>query len=113
MKPDEMGLPKKESASAAPILAPNARKEVQKGLEAFEKSNLVLARKHFENALAMAPGNPDVQFLMGALEAQEKNFTAGSPAAASPAASAPGCLAARFASSCACSIADLSDSSSN
>jgi tetratricopeptide (TPR) repeat protein len=76
MKPDEMGLPKKESASAAPILAPNARKEVQKGLEAFEKSNLVLARKHFENALAMAPGNPDVQFLMGALEAQEKNFTA-------------------------------------
>ncbi|HXP70272.1 MAG TPA: tetratricopeptide repeat protein [Candidatus Dormibacteraeota bacterium] len=76
MKPDEMGLPKKEGASAAPILAPNARKEVQKGLEAFEKSNLVLARKHFENALAMAPGNPDVQFLMGALEAQEKNFTA-------------------------------------
>ena len=76
MKPDEMGLPKKEGASAVPILAPNARKEVQKGLEAFEKSNLVLARKHFENALAMAPGNPDVQFLMGALEAQEKNFTA-------------------------------------
>ena len=76
MKPDEIGLPKKEGASAAPILAPNARKEVQKGLEAFEKSNLVLARKHFENALAMAPGNPDVQFLMGALEAQEKNFAA-------------------------------------
>jgi tetratricopeptide (TPR) repeat protein len=76
MKPDEMGLPKKEGASAAPILAPNARKEVQKGFEAFEKSNLVLARKHFENALAMAPGNPDVQFLMGALEAQEKNFAA-------------------------------------
>jgi tetratricopeptide (TPR) repeat protein len=76
MKPDEMGLPKKESASAVPILAPNASKEVQRGLEAFEKSNLVLARKHFENALAMAPGNPDVRFLMGALEAQEKNFTA-------------------------------------
>jgi tetratricopeptide (TPR) repeat protein len=76
MKPDNMGLRKDESASAAPILAPNAHKEVQKGLEAFEKSNLVLARKHFEKALAMAPGNPDVQFLMGALEAQEKNFAA-------------------------------------
>ena len=76
MKPDNQGSPKEESRSAVPILAPNARKEVQKGLEAFEKSNLVLARKHFENALAMAPGNPDVQFLMGALEAQEKNFTA-------------------------------------
>jgi tetratricopeptide (TPR) repeat protein len=76
MKPDNLGSPKEESRSAVPILAPNARKEVQRGLEAFEKSNLVLARKHFENALAMAPGNPDVQFLMGALEAQEKNFTA-------------------------------------
>lgn len=76
MKPDNLGSPKEESRSAAPILAPNARKEVQKGLEAFEKSNLVLARKHFEKALALAPGNPDVQFLMGALEAQEKNFTA-------------------------------------
>ena len=76
MKPDNMGLPKNESASAAPILAPNARKEVQKGLEAFEKPDLALARKHFERALAMAPGNPDVQFLMGALEAQEKHFPA-------------------------------------
>ena len=74
MKPDNVGLPKNESASAAPILAPNARKEVQKGLEAFEKPDLALARKHFERALAMAPGNPDVQFLMGALEAQEKHF---------------------------------------
>jgi tetratricopeptide (TPR) repeat protein len=76
MKPDNKDLNQNESPSAAPILAPNARKEVQKGLEVFEKPDLVLARKHFEKALAMAPGNPDVQFLMGALEAQEKNFTA-------------------------------------
>ncbi len=76
MKPDNRGLHTSEndSSRAAPLLAPAARKEVQKGLEAFEKSNLPLARKHFEKALAMAPGNPDVQFLMGALEAQEKNF---------------------------------------
>jgi tetratricopeptide (TPR) repeat protein len=74
MKPDNKDLNQNESPSAAPILAPSARKEVQKGLEAFEKPDLVLARKHFEKALAMAPGNPDVQFLMGALEAQEKNF---------------------------------------
>jgi tetratricopeptide (TPR) repeat protein len=78
MKPDDMGSHKDENASAVPILAPAARKEVQKGLEAFEKSNLDLARKHFERALAMAPGNPDVQFLMGALEAQEKNVGAAS-----------------------------------
>lgn len=75
MKPDNFGSRKDESPSAVPILAPAARKEVQKGVEAFEKSNLLLARKHFEKALAMAPSHPDVQFLMGALEAQEKNFT--------------------------------------
>ena len=82
MKPDNVGLHTNENESrrAAPILAPAARKEVQKGLEAFEKSNLPLARKHFEKALAMAPGNPDVQFLMGALEAQEKNFAVGGAA---------------------------------
>ena len=78
MKPDNFGSRKDESPSAVPILAPAARKEVQKGLQAFEKSNLVLARKYFEKALAMAPGNPDVQFLMGALEAQEKNVAAAS-----------------------------------
>jgi len=76
MKPDNLGLPKAESAPAAPILAPAARKEVKKGLEAFQKPDLNTARQHFEKALALAPGNPDVQFLMGALEAQEKHVDA-------------------------------------
>jgi tetratricopeptide (TPR) repeat protein len=58
---------------AVPILAPNARKEVEKGLEAFRQKDMVQARKHFEKALALAPGNPDVQYLMGALEIQENN----------------------------------------
>jgi tetratricopeptide (TPR) repeat protein len=75
MKPDTTGLPAATSATpAAPILAPNARKEVEKSIQAFGKSDLVEARRHLEKALAMAPGNPDVQYLMGALEAQEKNF---------------------------------------
>jgi tetratricopeptide (TPR) repeat protein len=77
MKPDKMGSPAATPAGpAAPILAPNARKELQKGMEAFAKPDLDLARKHFEKALALAPANPDVQFLMGALEAQEKNLAA-------------------------------------
>lgn len=77
MKPDNVGSPTPTPPGpVAPILAPNARKEVAKGIEAFAKPDLALARKHFEKALAMAPANPDVQFLMGALEAQEKNTAA-------------------------------------
>ena len=76
MKPDRLGSPATPTGPVAPILAPNARKELQKGMEAFAKPDLDLARKHFEKALSMAPANPDVQFLMGALEAQEKNLAA-------------------------------------
>jgi tetratricopeptide (TPR) repeat protein len=63
-------------ANAAPILAPAARKELQKGVEEFRQSHLQEARKHFERVLVLAPSNPDIHFLMGALEAQEKNTAA-------------------------------------
>lgn len=76
MKPDNVGGATTPSGPVPPILAPNARKELDKGIQAFEKPDLELARKHFEKALAMAPGNPDVHFLSGVLEAQEKNFAA-------------------------------------
>jgi tetratricopeptide (TPR) repeat protein len=75
MKPAE--TEKAEPATlAAPILAPKARKELEKGLQSFRQNDMVHARKHFEKALVMAPGNPDVQFLMGVLELQEKNEAA-------------------------------------
>jgi tetratricopeptide (TPR) repeat protein len=64
------------AAASVPILAPNARKELDKGLESFHQGNMIQARKHLEKALALAPGNPDVQFLMGALEWQENNIPA-------------------------------------
>jgi tetratricopeptide (TPR) repeat protein len=64
------------AAPAIPILAPHARKELNKGMEAFRRKDMVNARKHFEKALAMAPGHPDVQFLMGALEWEENNISA-------------------------------------
>jgi tetratricopeptide (TPR) repeat protein len=59
-----------------PVLAPAARKEVTKGLDTFQKGNIEESRKHFEKALTMAPGNPDVQFLMGVLELQDKHISA-------------------------------------
>lgn len=60
----------------APLLAPGARKEMAKGMEEFRKNNMKEARKHFEKVLAVAPTNPDIQFLMGALELQENNVAA-------------------------------------
>ena len=65
------------SAPSVPILAPKAQKELDAGVEAFRGKDMVQARKHFEKALSMAPGNADVQYLMGALELQEKNIPAG------------------------------------
>jgi tetratricopeptide (TPR) repeat protein len=75
MKSEETDNPSSNKL-AQPILAPNARKELEKGLEAFRGKDFAQARKHFEKAQAMAPGNPDVQFLMGVLELQEKNVAA-------------------------------------
>jgi Tfp pilus assembly protein PilF len=75
MKPEE--TEKAPSTKlAAPVLAPKARKELEKGLEAFRRKDIAEARKDFEKALAMAPGDPDVQFLMGVLELEVKNSAA-------------------------------------
>ena len=58
------------------LLAPAARKEMAKGLEEFRKNDMKEARKHFEKVLAVAPANPDIHFLMGALELKENNAAA-------------------------------------
>jgi tetratricopeptide (TPR) repeat protein len=75
MKPENSQNPT-SAAFAVPVLAPNARKELEKGLEAFRRKDMSQARKHFEKALSLAPGNADVQFLVGALEWQENNISA-------------------------------------
>jgi Tfp pilus assembly protein PilF len=64
------------TAVAVPVLAANVRDELDKGLEAFRRKDMIQARKHFEKALSMAPGNSDVHYLMGALEYQENNIPA-------------------------------------
>jgi tetratricopeptide (TPR) repeat protein len=64
------------TAAAVPVLAANVQEELDKGLEAFRRKDMVQARKHFEKALSIAPGNSDVHYLMGALEYQENNISA-------------------------------------
>jgi len=50
-----------------PILAPKARKETEKGMAALKAGNYAEAQNCFEAAYKLAPGNPDVNFLLGLL----------------------------------------------
>ena len=51
----------------APILAPMAQKEIQKGLAALRDHKLDEAREKFEHAVKMAPGHPYPHYLLGVL----------------------------------------------
>jgi Flp pilus assembly protein TadD len=54
-------------AAGPPILAPKAGKEVEKGLEALRTNNLKEAQKRLDRAAELAPGHPDVFYLVGVL----------------------------------------------
>ena len=54
-----------EQTPGAPILAPKALKETEKGMEALSENKLDEAEAHLKKALQMAPGYPDVNYLMG------------------------------------------------
>jgi tetratricopeptide (TPR) repeat protein len=50
-----------------PVLAPKALKETEKGLQALQAGKLEEAETHLKRALQLAPGFPDVNYLMGVL----------------------------------------------
>jgi tetratricopeptide (TPR) repeat protein len=50
-----------------PILAPKALKETEKGLQALQTDKLDEAEAHLKRAEQMAPGYPDVNYLLGLL----------------------------------------------
>ena len=67
------------SGSAAPtgtLMTPQLRAEVDKGLDKMRRRQYDAAREHFEKAAKMAPGNPDIQYLLGILEYAEEHFDA-------------------------------------
>jgi tetratricopeptide (TPR) repeat protein len=47
------------------VLAPRAQKEVQQGLRDLSSDKIPSAQKHFQKAIALAPGNPYVNYVMG------------------------------------------------
>lgn len=56
------------------VLAPKARKEVDKGMAALKQGNLQEAEKHLDEAYQLAPGNAGVNYLLGVLFVQERNL---------------------------------------
>jgi tetratricopeptide (TPR) repeat protein len=57
----------------APVLAPKAKKEFNKALEAISENKTDEARKHLEKLSHDAPSNPDVNYLWGAYYSRINN----------------------------------------
>jgi len=58
-----------------PILAPGAKKELGKALEAMRAGRLPEAHNHLEVAFRLAPGNPDVNYIFGLYCARVEDWT--------------------------------------
>ena len=50
------------------VMSPKLQAEIDKGLEALRKRQFEVARAHFAKGLTLAPGNPDLSYLLGAAE---------------------------------------------
>jgi tetratricopeptide (TPR) repeat protein len=64
------------SPSAKSVVSLDVLKEIDKSLEAMNKNHLDDSRKHLDKAAAIAPTNPDVQYLLGMVEYRQNNLDA-------------------------------------
>ncbi|HXN53949.1 MAG TPA: tetratricopeptide repeat protein [Candidatus Acidoferrum sp.] len=63
-------------SGGAPIVSPRLQSEIDKGMDKLRRQQYDAAREHLEKAAKMAPGNPDVQYLLGLLEYRQQHFDA-------------------------------------
>lgn len=70
----EAGPPNASGTAGGPVLAPKARKDLERGVEALRALKFQEAQKQFQAAYKLAPGNPDVNFFLGYTFLQEKGF---------------------------------------
>jgi len=57
-----------------PVLAPKAQEALNRGLQALKENKLVQAEKYVEEAVRLAPGNPDVLYVQGVLSLKQRNW---------------------------------------
>jgi len=65
------------AGSAAPsgfLLTPRLQGEIDKGLDKMRRHQYDAARAQFEKAAKLAPGNPDIQYLLGMVEYTQEHF---------------------------------------
>jgi tetratricopeptide (TPR) repeat protein len=58
------------------VMTPRLQSEIDKGLDKMRRHQYDAARSQFEKAAKLAPGNPDVQYLLGMLEYAQEHFDA-------------------------------------
>ena len=61
-------------ASGNPILAPKAKEALDKGIQALRDDKLDEAEKSLDQALKLAPNNPEVLYVMGALDLKKREW---------------------------------------
>ncbi len=57
------------------VMSPKARKQAKHAVSLLKSNNLIGAQKQLEQAIEVAPGSPDLNFLLGYLFFQKKDFT--------------------------------------
>jgi tetratricopeptide (TPR) repeat protein len=62
--------------SSGVLMTPRLQGEIDKGLDKMRRHQYDAARAQFEKAAKMAPGNPDIQYLLGMLEYTQEHFDA-------------------------------------
>jgi len=65
-----------KASAELPIMSPHLRSEVEHGLNSLRKREYSAARAQFAKAAKLAPGNPEVQYLLGMVEYSEQHFEA-------------------------------------
>ncbi len=58
------------------VMTPDLQKEMDQGFQALKQKHFDEARKHLEKASKKAPGNPDIQYLLGMIDYSQKNIPA-------------------------------------
>ncbi|MGA2300891.1 MAG: tetratricopeptide repeat protein [Candidatus Acidiferrum sp.] len=62
-------------AAGNPILAPKAKEALDKGIQALRDDNLDAAEKALDQAMKLAPNNPDVLYVLGVLDLKKHEWT--------------------------------------
>src|SRR5208337_1206839 len=62
-------------AAGNPILAPKAKKALDKSIQALRDDNVEAAEKALDQAMKLAPNNPAVLYVLGLLELKKREWT--------------------------------------